>query len=220
MIKIDKIIRSRRKTLALSVDEFGRLTVRAPVGVSEERIFSFVTKKEKWIREKQTEKRAFLIQMPDEDLNGYAFSLLGKSCSVRLTDERAVRFDADAYELFVPRTQAMPKLVRWLQSTAEGYFQALTAKKAEEMQVTVKKVSISKTRGCWGQCSKENEIKYSYRALFMPREVTEYLVVHELAHIRHKNHSAQFWAEVQRFAPDFKTSRKKLKDRGIYMHLF
>ena len=81
------------------------------------------------------------------------------------------------------------------------------------MGVTPMGVRISRAKKRFGSCSAENRISYSYRLMAYPEAVIDYVVVHELAHIRHKNHSADFYAFVARFLPDYKAREAILKHK-------
>ena len=219
MVQPDEIIRSKRKTLAISIDAFGRLTVRAPMACSKERIFAFLQAKESWIVRKKAERSGAGINLPSENLNGYELSLLGKPCKIVLTDRNKVGYDGEENRIFLPEKNAKARLVRWLKENAERILSNVTAQKAKEMGVCYTSVSIGSARGRWGSCSGKNEIRYSFRLLYASKEVIEYVVVHELAHIRHKNHSKNFWQEVERYIPDWKVRRKWLKTHGALMEI-
>ena len=220
MIQPDEIIRSRRKTLAISIDAFGRLIVRAPMTCSMERIFAFIEEKERWILQKKSQKASVDIHLPPENLDGYVFLLLGKNCRIVLVDSRYVRFDEDSYTIYLPTKNARARLIKWLKENGKRIFTTVTERKAKEMGVTFQSVEISSAKGKWGSCSFDNKIRYTYRLIYAPKEMIEYVVVHELAHVRHKNHSALFWAEVAKYVPDWKQKRKWLKTHGILMEIF
>ncbi len=220
MILPDKIIRSNRKTLAISVDTFGRLIVRAPKRLSEERIFAFIREKESWIRKKQEEKKGAGTALPPEDLNGYEFLLLGKTTKIILDDGKKVGYDAQENILYLPREKSRERLVKWLKENAKRIFTKVTVEKASEMQVGYKSVSVTSARTRWGSCAGDCSIRYTFRLLYCPREVIEYVVVHELAHIRQRKHSPKFWQEVEKYMPNWKPKRKWLKEHGILMEIF
>jgi predicted metal-dependent hydrolase len=220
MITPDKIIRSYRKTLSVSIDCFGRITVRAPMRCSTERIFSFLQEKESWIVRKKAEMTGAGTALPPENLDGYTFSLLGKPCTIRLTDGNKIVFDNENSLLYVPQTNAKARIQKWLKENAKRIFTDLTARFAKEMQTTYKQVSVSSARSRWGSCSADNSIRYTFRLLYAEKALIEYVVIHELAHTKHKNHSPRFWAEVEKYAPDYKGRRKKLKSHGIFMQIF
>jgi predicted metal-dependent hydrolase len=88
------------------------------------------------------------------------------------------------------------------------------------MGVSYQSVSVTSARSRWGSCSGKNAIRYSFRLLYAPKEVIEYVTVHELAHTKHKNHSKAFWAEVATYVPDWKSKRNWLKTHGWLMEIF
>ena len=220
MITPDKIIRSHRKTLAVCIDNFGNVIVRAPKRLSQKHIFDFLAEKEAWIRSKKEEKRGLGMRLPTEDLDGYSFLLLGKNCRIALSEGKKITFDNVNGVLALPKNNAKNRLIKWLKENAKRIFTELTVQKALQMGVSFQSVGISSAKTRWGTCSAENKIRYTFRLLYAPKEVIEYVVVHELAHVRYKNHSASFWKEVEKYVPDWKTRRKWLKDYGALMEIF
>jgi predicted metal-dependent hydrolase len=88
------------------------------------------------------------------------------------------------------------------------------------MGVTYSSLSITSARSFWRICTAKNELRFSYRLLYVPKEVLEYVIVHELSHIRHKDHSRAFWDEVERYIPDWKEKRAYLKSHALLMRVF
>lgn len=223
MVQPDEIIRSNRKTLAISVDSFGRLIVRAPKKCGQERIFAFLTANEAWILRKQKQAKENAVQLPpntDGELGGYAFPLLGKSCKIRLTDNANITFDATEHALCLPRKNAKKRLIQWLKENGKRIFSEQAAVLAERMGVSYRSFEVGSARGKWGSCTYDNRLRFTFRLLYAPRECIEYVIVHELAHIKHKNHSPRFWSEVERFCPDWKARRKVLKTHGLWLQIF
>ena len=81
------------------------------------------------------------------------------------------------------------------------------------MNVQPKGVKITSATTCWGSCSYVNSICYSYRVMLLDDECQNYIVVHELSHIKQKNHSAAFYAEIEKIIPDYRRIKNKIKDR-------
>jgi predicted metal-dependent hydrolase len=77
--------------------------------------------------------------------------------------------------------------------------------------VTYKKVFIKNSRSRWGSCSERGNLNFNYRIALLPPELADYVVVHELCHLVHFNHSPAFWAEVSKLIPEWKSARKRLK---------
>lgn len=220
MIQPDEIIRSNRKTLSISVDSFGRLTVRAPMHCGEERIFAFLREKEAWILRKQKERATFGIQPPPENLDGYTLLILGKEYTLSLIDGSKIGLNTEGGILYLPKKNAQTCLVRWLKENAKRILTAVTAQTAERMGTSFRSVTITSARSRWGSCSYDNALRYSFRLLYAPKEVVEYVTVHELAHTKHKNHSKSFWTEVAKYCPDWKEKRNWLKRHSALMQLF
>ena len=220
MITPHSIIRSNRKTLSVSVDRFGRVTVRAPKNCDEKRIFAFLRDKEEWIRSQVQQMRRTGMRLPPTNLDGYEFLLLGKTCRIRLYDGEKICHNAVESELYLPRANARERLVRWLKDNAKRIFTEVTERKARQMCVGFQKVRVSSAKTRWGSCSGRNVISYTFRLLYVPKEVVEYVVVHELAHVRHKNHAKAFWAEVERYMPDYKQCKQWLKTHGYLVQIF
>lgn len=220
MIQPDEIIRSRRKTLAISIDPFGRLIVRAPQTCSMERIFAFISEKESWILRKKSQMVGAGTRLPPENLHGYTFLLLGQDCKIVLIDGKNIIFDEKNYVIYLPSKNAKTRLIKWLKENAKRIFTIVTERKAKEMGLTFQSLEISSAKGKWGSCSYDNKIRYAYRLIFAPKEMIEYVVVHELAHVKEKNHSAKFWAVVEKYVPDWKVRRKWLKTHGYLLEIF
>ena len=220
MVQPDEIIRSNRKTLAICIDAQNRVIVRAPKSCAEERIFAFLTQKEDWILRKRAEKSKYEISLPTENLHGYQFLLLGKTCTLFLTQEKEIRFDNENYHLFLPSKNSENRLKSWLKENGKRIFTEVAKKQADIMQTSFKSVTVNSAKGRWGSCSFDNALHFSFRLLYAPKAVIEYVVLHELAHTKHKNHSPRFWAEVEKYNPDWKTHRKWLKLHGGLMKIF
>lgn len=220
MIQPDQIIRSKRKTLSVSIDHFSRVTVRAPYRCAEKRIFAFLQEKEDWILRKKQQIAGAGMRLPPENLDGYRLLLLGNFYTLSLGEEKRVRLNNENKTLYLPKDKPRERLVKWLKENAKRIFTELTFSTAETLGVQVKSVSVTSAKTRWGSCSGDNAIRYSFRLLYMEKPLIEYVVAHETAHVLHKNHSTAFWKEVERLIPDWREKRKRLKSLGAYMEVF
>lgn len=219
MFQPDEIIRSNRKTISVCITPLGKITVRAPLRCNEERIFAFLREKEGWIAKHLRKTIGAGTRIPTENLDGFSFLLLGKMHTVSLVDGNKVGYDSENLRVFVPRVKARERLVKWLKENAKRILSEVTAKTASEMQVSYRSVSVTSAKSRWGSCTADNAVRYSFRLIYAPKEVVRYVVVHELAHTRYKNHSALFWKEVERYEPRYRERRKWLKENGILMEI-
>jgi predicted metal-dependent hydrolase len=97
-------------------------------------------------------------------------------------------------------------------------FEVLVSSFSKQMELfpTTVRASSAKTR--WGSCTFDNKISLNWRLILVPQELLEYVIIHELAHIRQKNHSAEFWKLVGKFCPDYKSKRKQLHAYQALLH--
>ncbi len=159
------------------------------------------------------------MRLPPENLDGYRLLLLGNFYTLFVGFEKKVRLDNERKILYLPIDKPRERLVKWLKDNAKRIFAEVTENKAREMGVTVKSISVTSAKTRWGSCSADNSLRYSFRLLYMEKDLVEYVIVHELAHIRHKNHSPAFWREVEKFVPNWRIKRKRLKALGVYMEV-
>lgn len=219
-INPDKIIRSKRKTLSITVDSSGRLIVRAPLRCSEARIVAFIEKKSDWILKHKARKTIPQSFLPSENLNGFRFPLEGKPCGIQVYDGKKLVFDEENFLLYLPKDKDRDLVCKWLKTRAKSVFSSLVANRARQMGINYKTVRVSSAKGRWGSCSQDNTLRFTFRLLYAPRQIIDYVVVHELAHVEHKNHGKAFWEQVEKHCPDWKIKRKWLKDHAYFMQIF
>lgn len=220
LIKPDQIIRSKRKTVSLTVDSSGRLIVRAPLHCSEARILAFIEKKSDWIAKHQEAHSVPKALFPTENLQGFAFLLQGKRCEIRYHLGKRTVFDEEKFILYVPQGKGADEVRKWLKQRAKTVFTAHAHNRAIQMRTRYKEVRISSAKGRWGSCSADNTLRLTFYLLYAPMSVIDYVIVHELAHTFHKNHGTDFWKKVEQYCPDWKVKRKWLKDHGYFMQIF
>lgn len=220
MITPDEIIRSKRKTLSISIDTANRLIVRAPLRCSDAQIAMFLAEKEGWILRKKREREGAGICLPSENLEGYELLLLGVKCKIHVFPISKVGYYEGKHCLYLPEKDTEERLVKWLKKNAKRIFTNVTEQTAKRMGVTYRSVQVTSARSRWGSCSGNDALHYSFRLLYAPKEVIEYVIVHELAHTLEKNHSKNFWAIVERYIPDYKQKRAWLKKHAWLMEVF
>ncbi len=146
--------------------------------------------------------------------------MLGKPTAIQLIEGKKIGYDGEKNLLYLPKEKSKERLVKWLKDNAKRIFTAVTKAQAERMKVKYTSVGVNSARTQWGSCTAKNVIRYTFRLLYCPREILEYVAVHELAHVRHKDHSKAFWREVEKYLPDWKERRKWLKTHAIYLEIF
>ena len=102
----------------------------------------------------------------------------------------------------------------WFRREARKRIQPIAAEKARILGLTIGRITIKDTKTRWGSCSIKGNLNFSWRILLMPREVFEYIIVHEVAHLREQNHGKEFWRLVQHMHPGLDRSRRWLKEHS------
>ena len=167
-----ELIRSKRKTVSITVKSDGRVIVRAPLLASVRRINEFVESKEDWIN--KNVKRVLENPAPKPR---------------EFTPEEKKRLVKKARILITQRVEYYAPIVG----------------------VSYNRIAIKDAKTRWGSCSRDGNLNFSFRLVLKPLELLDYVVVHELCHRIHMNHSKEFWQEVERVLPDYKDRRKRLK---------
>jgi predicted metal-dependent hydrolase len=160
------------------------------------------------------------LRLPTENLDGFRFLLLGEEHTVSLYDGARIVYRAEEKRIFVPRKNARERLVKWLKENARRILTDLTQAYSVKLSASYRSIAITTAKSRWGSCSGDNALRYTFRLIYAPREVMEYVVVHELCHVFEKNHSSAFWTLVARTIPDWKARRKWLKDQRFVMEIF
>lgn len=165
-----------------------------------------------------------LEEMPEKKQikPGVVVPLLGRRVRIKHDDTLRVNYKLE-YELlsvaggreFFPRrvTEALKKI-------ASKEITKLTEKYATKIHRRVNRISVRDTRSRWGSCSSTGNLSFSWRLVFAPKEVMEYVVAHEVAHLRHMNHSPAFWATVEQICPNYEPARVWLRMHGKHLYRF
>ncbi|HEY3311015.1 MAG TPA: SprT family zinc-dependent metalloprotease [Anaerolineales bacterium] len=218
---VDEIIRSKRKTVSIQVYPDGRVVVRAPLRTPLKLINAFVQSKSGWIDEKKALVSSRPVTPARQFTNGEKFWLLGKQVPLRvMPSQRAALVFEDEFLLAEKAlSKALPLFERWYKVRAGAVLSERVKFYAEKHGFQYKKLRISSARTRWGSCSSLGTLSFTWRLVMAPLEVVDYVVIHELAHLKVKNHSAQFWNEVARLMPAYKAAREWLKKNGRFLTL-
>lgn len=203
-----KIIRTRRRSIALIVDRNGDLIVRAPLKSKDSEIDKFINKKANWIIEKRTlAKKSGYKKLKFKGAE--QITILGKTYSIELTESKRVKIDND--RIIVPNTNSENYLKNYLIRTCKKYLPPRLDKLCENYGFTYNGITITSATTRWGSCGYKNTLNFTYKLIMCPKDVVEYLLVHELCHTKVKNHSAKFWQKVESILPNYKEQENWLK---------
>ena len=206
------LLRSRRRTIALQITPDGQLLVRCPFRVSKAAVDRFVAAHRDWI----LRHRQRLEALPPKPVFTYSAGqqlfYLGEPLSIVLRDDiTGASVQGDMFLLPAHTDDPTALTADFFQREAQRLLPDMSAPWAEKMGLYPTKISITAAKTRWGSCSAKNTINFSYRLLCLPPELITYVVVHELAHLQHHNHSAAFHALVAQYLPDHKELRAQLR---------
>lgn len=213
-IRIDKIVRSRRRTIALIVTPEARLIVRAPLKAPAALIDTFVREQHGWIRKKiaeMKERPQAVVHRYDE---GELFWFLGRPYPLHVVDDGRVAIERSD-RLFVPRTirpDMRRGIQRWYMAEAAKEIRSRCMWFSMMTGYSPASVRITDARQRWGSCNHQGGLNFSWRLIQAPLEIVDYVIVHELVHLRQPDHSRKFWAKVEALMPDYKRRRTWLRE--------
>jgi len=211
------IVSKKLKHTYLTFDNNGNLIIKSPI-VSQEYIERLLIKKSLWInrsREKIAKRKGKTLTFTKDDklyYRGEAFPLHYETHDlkrVKLTFEEnifTIYYATYNEELF------QKHINNFYKKESENHILPMIIKWSKIMGLNYSKVSFRKTKRQWGSCSSKNALSFNTMMLKLPQDVMEYVVIHELAHIKHKHHQKTFWSLVAKYMPDYKEKVATLKE--------
>lgn len=218
-----KLYRSaRRQTVGITVDRDGSLILRSPIECSFEQLERVVKARLTWTYSRLAEKKLiFRLPRPKKFINGEGFYYLGESYRLLLVDPIGAHniiplsLEGDWFMLRADeRQRAEQHFVSWYTIQARQWIDSRVSRFAGRVDVQPKEVSVRDLGFRWGSCSPQGQISFHWRTILLPPNMIDYLIVHELAHLKEKNHSRQFWRRLERVIPDYVERRDWLLVNG------
>ncbi len=218
------IRRPKRKTASIVIRADNRVEVLAPSRMPTALIEQFVQDKRAWIDKKLHFNRAVRAEyIPKSFEAGESFQLLGTAYTLRLQQgKRAIRLSE--HELLVSHPAPTPQTTerqveRWYRQQAETHIQLRSQFFAAMLGKQPKLIGIKAYKSRWGSCHHDGRIYFNWRLIMAPASVVDYVIVHELCHLIHPNHSTHFWSLVQSIYPDQRSATAWLKINGLTLSL-
>ncbi len=219
-LPIEKITKSPRKTVSLRVTERGTLDIRMPVSMSKSELERFLARHINWINERisrMQRAREFTVK---QFVQGEKFLFLGKLYDLQFTEDSKTALELrDKFYLSKSyKHRAREIFEHWYKARAKEYFYKRAFIYSSLMGVRFNNLKLSQAKQRWGSCSSKGNINIVWRLIMAPPWVIDYVIVHELAHLRYMNHSKSFWRLVAKVYPQYKQAIKWLKENGYYLN--
>ena len=216
-------VRYRRITLSILDD---RVRISAPKNVSVKQLKELLDAKQEWILKHWLANREIEEHSPRQYIDGEEFPYRGKilELSIKRHARRSIHISLEGQVLMVLIPQDLPDdkcpvniqdaVMAWYKVQARRVLKSKLDGQAKRMQVTYKDFRLKDQKTRWGSCSGLGNLNLNWRIIMAPEEVINYLIIHELAHLTHPNHSERFWQRVAAFMPEYASWKKWLKDHG------
>lgn len=212
--------RSRRRTIALRVTQEGNVEVRAPHSTSDYDIEEFLSKHQGWLQKRLRKSEQIQQEAPVHKFDsGEIFYYLGRRFRLVFIHGRIdADFEEDRLECRPgPPPFTKKLLLKLYRRDARAYLTERTMELAEEHGYNLKSIKVTDAARRWGSCNCNGNINFSWRLIMCPPDVIDYVICHELAHLKELNHSPDFWKVVENICPDYKSLRKRLREE---QHLY
>jgi predicted metal-dependent hydrolase len=224
-----QIIRSaRRKTIALQIKK-NNVIVRAPNGVSHEYIQSLVNQKSQWILTKLATQQLSAPSNKPTYLPNSQLLIAGVEKKIVVSFTKKVQINTPTINeneihinlpLYIQErtsdeqylsAQIKKRLSSWMKVQAETYLSFRLFELSKQLNIYPSSYIVKRYKSRWGSCNNKHELSFNYLLTMSPNWVFDYVIIHELCHIKHLNHSAKFWALVESHMPNYKSATQWLK---------
>jgi len=205
----------RAKRLTLRLDKAGQPVVTVPRFTPKLFVDAFVRQQRDWIATQQHhlhERQAEFVS--DQFITVFGKQYQRKTDKTESASRVAIRGKTLTIYLHQP-AKANQVLEKFLKNTATRYIIPRVHQLAKQMKVKFNKVSLRSQSTRWGSCSNAGNLSFNWKMVHFTPEIIDYVIIHELAHLKHLDHSKKFWQFVEQFDPEFKLHRGWLKRQGI-----
>jgi predicted metal-dependent hydrolase len=227
--KVTLIKSSRARRISITMKPLEPLRVTIPVLASFKRAEEFLQEKEKWILKNLDKLKKLEEQRTFFDRNS-EFSTHEHELKIVDFDEAAPKVSLRDRKIFVQlpagtdiQSEEIQEMIRWgvqaaWRKEAKKYLPARLGELSRKHHLPFNKVVIKNNRSRWGSCSARNNINLSLHLMRLPDHLVDYVLIHELVHTVHKNHSKKFWKQLERIEPQARALDRELKDYRIEIY--
>ena len=214
--------RRPRRTVGLKITENG-LVVHAPKRIFEFQLNQILQEKSRWILNKLQAREANQIEKI-QWIDGEHLLYLGQDIQLKLVanNKKNIHFERNELAIHAPATNihaaCRASVLIWYKKQAILDFTRRVEVFAAKLGVPTPPVAISNAQSRWGSCNSRGQVRLSWRLLQAPPHIINYVICHELAHLKQMNHSAKFYAVVEQLFPNYKAAEKELKLLSPQLH--
>lgn len=205
---------STAKRIALRVDPARcQICLVLPKRASEKKAWDFAQDNKKWIVESLSE-----LETPVPFIDGNVFPIFGINRTLRIikTDQRITKIELkdDVIEVRTSRDDPSANVREFLYKTVRNVVEPMAHEKAAKINKKITAIQLRNTRARWGSCNSAGKLMFCWRLIFAPMHVVEYIVGHEVSHLKHMNHGPKFWELCEQMCETMEPSRQWLIEHG------
>ena len=216
-IPITMVFSDKRKTVGVEVKNTGKVVVRAPTSVSIDRVKTIVSKKENWILRKLEVVKAQQLKENKFDICGIKLPYMGRIYSVVSPSTREGLYRG---QIHFPATNNMKQQrMNWFKQRAKKILSKDCSEAFTLLGFERESFRIMELGSRWGSCSYDGTINLNWKLITLPKNLRNYVIVHELAHIEVHDHSEKFWKHLGELLPSFEELRDKLLSEGLRLQM-
>lgn len=218
------IIRTKGTRSATIVVECGQVFIRVPNSLPVSRVEKLIRSRSNWIREKLNIQSHIVIQRPKEMVSGESFSYLGRNYRLKMIRGESSEVKLKNGYLTLTHDKNLTDVQRdnFVRQSLQSWYQFRALEKLREkvsryeklVGVQSKSVSINDFKSRWGSCSVPGDLRFNWRIIMAPNSIVDYVVVHELSHLLHHDHSEKFWKTIGHVISDYAYRRQWLRTNG------
>ncbi len=212
---IDERISTRAKRLALKVNfTTGRIELVIPKRAPRHMIDRFLMQQRDWIMQRQAEMPESILFVDGQRLSicGHAVTIcIHKNISLKRTK---IALNGGTLDVMTYLDDASARIQRYLKQHAKTQFELLVSQKTKSLGLPANSISVRDTKSRWGSCSQDGDISLSWRLIFAPYDAMDYVIAHEVAHLKHMDHSQKFWKVCEGLCLNYKAGKIWMKENG------
>ncbi|MBF0628943.1 MAG: M48 family metallopeptidase [Magnetococcales bacterium] len=205
--------------MQITVERSGALLLSIPPHLDEEKLRTFIQEKKFWIYTKLAEKEHLRWSVPTKEyVDGEGFLYLGRSYRLRLVENQDAPLKMLNGRFLLRRDlveDGRSHLIQWYSRRAKVWLWDKVREYVSRMEVTPSGVKVQDLGYRWGSCGKGDWLYFHWKTILLPARISEYVVVHEMAHLHEPHHTPNFWLRVERVIPDFAQRKTWLAEHGM-----
>jgi predicted metal-dependent hydrolase len=207
-----EIQREWRKSIKLTVNSPTSIKIIAPRIVSKKRIYDFIDRKESWIDKQIEEIKETAAYLNFKSHHPSFLYYLGEKYPTRIGPYKTIQFENNI--LLLPKDYTEDSIVKWYKERAKEIIQDRVTTYCDDMNLTYNQIRIKTLRSRWGSCSAKKNLNFNWKLILFDIEKLNYVVIHEVSHLKHLNHSKQFWETVKDIQPGFNVHHHFLQNHS------